>query len=309
MLAKFWEAAGGKLAERWAGVSAHALVFWLAGLAAWMHHRGGLRALVAPSDWLGRQSPIVQALAVVTLLIAVILSGIAVDSATSHALRLLEGYWPRWAGGLRRQLISAYHRRADRDKLAWQQAHARVQADDLSCDDLAAYAVLERRRRRRPSTPAYFMPTGIGNILRAAERRPADKYGLDAITVWPHLWLLLPETTRADLRGARKSLDSAVRAAIWGAAFCLFTVLTWLALPVGLGVFLISITVVIPARAGVFGDLFEAAFDLHRAALYQQLRWPLPANPQEEAPAGRQLTAYLWRGSDRPAPAFTSPNS
>jgi hypothetical protein len=309
VLSKFWEAAGGKLADRWAVVSAQALAFWLAGLAAWLRHHGGVRALAAPSDWLERQSGVVQALTVLVLLLSVAASGVAVNSATGPTLRLLEGYWPRWAGGLRRNLVDAHLRRAERDKLSWQQAHTQVQADDFTADDLTAYAVLERRRRRRPSTPAYFMPTAIGNIIRAAERRPADRYGLDTIVVWPHLWLLLPEHTRTDLQTARRSLDSAVRTAIWGGAFCLCTVLTWLALPVGLAVVLIATTVVVPARAQVFCDLFEAAFDLHRTALYQQLRWPLPTDPQAEVPAGRQLTAYLWRGSDRPVPGFTLPTS
>ncbi len=68
--------------------------------------------------------------------------------------------------------------------------------------------------------------TPIGNILRAAERRPADKYGLDTITVWPHLWLLLPEDNRQELRAARTSLDTAVAAATWGLLFCVFTPFT-----------------------------------------------------------------------------------
>ena len=44
MLADFWKAAGGKLADRWAAVSIPALIFWLGGLAAWTYHRGGLSA-------------------------------------------------------------------------------------------------------------------------------------------------------------------------------------------------------------------------------------------------------------------------
>ncbi|MET7979483.1 hypothetical protein ABZW44_42150 [Streptomyces mirabilis] len=309
MLGKFWEVAGGKLAERWAGISAHALVFWVAGLAAWTYHHGGLSALAAPSDWLGQQKPAVQALTVLALLVAVVTSGAAVDSVTGQALRLLAGYWPTWAGRLRRRRVRTRLRRADSDKAPWQQAQARVRASDMSADDLAAYAVLERRRRRCPSTAAYFMPTVTGNILRAAERRPADKYGLDAVVVWPHLWLLLPETAQAELRAAMKALNTAVRAAIWGVAFCSFTVLTWYALPVGLAVVLIAACVVIPARAQAFGEVFEAAFDLYRVALYHQLRWPLPANPEQESTVGRQLTTYLWRGSDRPMPSFTSPST
>jgi hypothetical protein len=173
--------------------------------------------------------------------------------------------------------------------------------------DLAAYNHLERRRRRRPAAAGYFLPTSIGNILRAAERRPVDKYGLDTITVWPHLWLLLPENIRTELCAARTSLDTAVVAATWGILFFAFTPFTWLAIPIGLAVTTIAVTAVIPARAQVFGDLIEAAYDLHRTAVYQQLRWPLPANPKEEHSAGVQLTSYLRRGSDSTTPTFTPP--
>ena len=79
------------------------------------------------------------------------------------------------------------------------------------------------------------MPTSIGNILRAAERRPADKYGLDAIIVWPRLWLLLPEATRTELRAAYGSLDLATATVIWGVLFCAFAPFTWLAVPAGAG--------------------------------------------------------------------------
>jgi hypothetical protein len=64
---------------------------------------------------------------------------------------------------------------------------------------------------------------------------------------------------------------------------------------------------VLPGRAQLFGDLIEAAYDLHRTALYHRLRWPLPADPEQEHSHGQQLTAYLWRGSHAPAPTFTPP--
>jgi len=53
--------------------------------------------------------------------------------------------------------------------------------------------------------------------------------------------------------------------------------------------------------------MLEAAFDLHRAALYQQLRWPLPANPDDEYAQGLLVTQYLWRGLTGTAPEFTPP--
>lgn len=87
----------------------------------------------------------------------------------------------------------------------------------------------------------------------------------------------------------------------------MFTPFTPLAVPIGLAVATVAVTIVIPARAQAFCDLIEAAYDLHRTSLYQQLRWPLPANPGEEHACGRQLTAYLRRGSDATTPTFTPP--
>jgi hypothetical protein len=60
-------------------------------------------------------------------------------------------------------------------------------------------------------------------------------------------------------------------------------------------------------RATAFADLLDAAFDLYRRRLYEQLRWPLPANPDEERQAGAQMTIYLWRGLGGDEPAFSSP--
>lgn len=151
------------------------------------------------------------------------------------------------------------------------------------------------------------MPTALGNTLRAAESHPVDKYGLDGVSVWPHLWLVLPDATRQELMTARAALDSAARACVWGLLFVAFTPWTPLAAPTGLVVAACAAYWWAPAAAQVFADLVEAAFDLHRTALYQQLRWPLPANPQDERAEGQHLTMYLWRGLDSSSPTFTNP--
>ena len=306
MLAAFWSAVGTKLADRWAAVSVPALIFWLGGLVAWTYHLGGLHALAA-QGWPKGQPVGIQVAAIVIALLTVGVSGLIVGWAAMPALRLLEGYWPSWAEPLRRRLTGRITDRAKTDDDAWQKAYARVQAATVSAADLAAFNRLEVRRRRRPGQAAYLMPTSIGNIMRAAERRPADKYGLDAIIVWPRLWLLLPEATRTELRAAYGSLDLATAAAIWGVLFCAFAPFTWLAVPAGLVVAVVTVWTVIPARAQVFGDLIEASYDLHRTLVYQQLRWPLPANPHDERAAGAAVTSYLRRGSDATTPAFTPP--
>ena len=278
------------------------------GLAAWAYHRGGLHTLTSQTRWLDRQTTATQVTVILTVLLTVAASAVLVDRLATPTLRLLEGYWPSWTGPLRRRLAGWLAARAAAEAPAWQDAYAAVQPSATpTVDQLATYTRLERRRRRRPAAPGYFLPTPIGNILRAAERRPIAKYGLDTVAVWPRLWLVLPDATRQELLAARASLDTTVTAAIWGLLFCVFTPFTALALPIGLTVATVAVTVVLPARAQVFGDLIEAAYDLHRTDLYRQLRWPLPANPSQERACGRQLTSYLWRGSDDTTPTFIHP--
>jgi hypothetical protein len=309
VLTDFWTSIGSKLADRWAAASAPALVFWLGGLLVWISSRArGVEELTTVTNWLNGQAAPVQIAAIVTALLALTASAIVIQRLGTPVLRILEGYWPGWLQPLRRRLVARVARRAKHDDAAWQQLIPLVQPPGVpSAEQLSAFAHLDVARRRRPGAANRLMPTRIGNILRASEALATDKYGLDAVALWPRLWLVLPDSAREQLASARTALDGAVAASLWGLLFCGFAVWNLLAIPVGLAVAAITITFWIPARAKLYGDLVEAAYDLYRGALYEQLRWPVPANPQEERAQGERLTSYLWRGSDAPEPTFTPP--
>lgn len=324
MLTTFFSAIGGKLSDRLAAISAPALIFWLGGLLAWSRAHGGNNALAHPATWLSRQATFAQVVIVAVVLVGIAASAVLVNLLTTPALRLLEGYWPGWASPLRRRLTErVILRAADADE-RWQQvagqlfeADASAEADGdkaasarrvaMRAELLATYGRLERARERRPSRPELYLPTKIGNILRAAETRPRDKYGLDSVAVWPRLWLVIPDSAKQEITGARTALDSAVAAAVWGVLFLVFIPWTILALPIGLAVCAAAVLVWVPVRAGVFGQLVVAAFDVHRTLLYQQLRWPLPVTPYDEQLRGKEVSSYLQKGSDDTAPTFTPP--
>ncbi|MGD0703544.1 MAG: hypothetical protein ABSA02_27130 [Trebonia sp.] len=328
MLTTFFSAIGGKLSDRLAAISAPALIFWLGGLLAWSCAHGGSHALARPATWLSRQATFAQVVIVAVVLVGIAASAVLVSLLTTPALRLLEGYWPGWASPLRRRLIQrVILRGADADE-QWQQVagqlfEANAGADTEAGADLdktasakrvamraellAKYGRLERARDRRPSRPVHYLPTKTGNILRAAETRPRDRYGLDAVAVWPRLWLVLPDSTKQEISGARTALNSAVAASIWGILFLVFIPWTILALPIGLAVCAAAVLVWVPARAWVFCQLVVAAFDVHRTLLYQQLRWPLPVTPYDEQLRGKEVSSYLQKGSDDTAPTFTPP--
>ena len=165
----------------------------------------------------------------------------------------------------------------------------------------ADLARLEHRRRHRPIHDSELLPTRVGNILRAAETRPYHRYGLEAVIVWPRLWLVLPESARQELITARGSVDASVAAAIWGLGLVAFT-LAAVGRAVGIAVATAAAVWWVPARAEVFADLVEGAYDLYRSALYQHLRWPRHPHAGERR-TGSDLTRYLVRGSISPTPS------
>ncbi|MER5461076.1 hypothetical protein ABT010_10385 [Streptomyces sp. NPDC002668] len=307
MLNEFWKSVAGKLAERWAAVAGPALVFWVGGLLAWMYSEGGTSALGSPSRWMGTQSAVVQVVVLVAALCGVLASGMVVGRLTDPVLRLLEGYWPALAGGLRRRLVRAVGSRAQQRADRLRRLAGTVASGGGTPEERAEFIRLDRLHRRVPATPDRHMPTRIGNTLRASESRPVDKYGLNIVAIWPQLWLVLPDGTRQELISARGTVNSSVGAIIWGVAFMGFAPLAWWAVPVGLVVACAAWWSWLPRHVEAFADLMEAAVDIHRRALYEQLRWPLPQTPAEERALGDRLTVYLVRGSDSDSPRFTPP--
>jgi hypothetical protein len=307
MLTKFWEGIGAKLADRWAAVATPALLFWVGGLLAFLWGHGGPNGLERPVAWVLGQSGVVQAALLVAVLVGVAGSGVVVQRLTLPVLRFLEGYWPGWLAPVRRRLVARQTVRLGKLEDTWGKLAARIEEGSASAEALDAYNRLDGRLHHAPAVRERVMPTRVGNVLRAVESRPFDKYGLDAVKCWPRLWLVLPDAVRQELTSARASLDAAAAACLWGLLFLVWAIWTPLAIPVGLAVTLAAYFVWVPDRAEVFADLLEAAFDLYRPALYAALRWPLPSDPADERKSGTLLTEYLWRGSDTTTPKFTSP--
>ena len=325
MLGEFWKSVAGSLADRWAAVGVPALVFWV-GIVLACAAGGQLGALTSWATWLEGQSTVIQLVALLGGLLVVAASAVVVNRLTTPTLRRMEGYqWPKWASGRWQKMTAAMQAQYDLDMATWQPLQEVVsEGGTLTAEQHQAYARLDASIHRLPQTREEMMPTRVGNILRAAERRPKGKYGLDSVVVWPRLWLVLPETSRTELGTARAALDSAVAAAVWGVLFAVLVPAVLLvagvtrsggvapvvaaigAAAVGSLVARAAIRWWVPARAEVFGDLLDSAFDLHRTTLYQQLRWPLPANPAQEHGTGAAMTEYLWRGSETTEPHFTA---
>ncbi|WP_217208922.1 hypothetical protein [Streptomyces sp. AC550_RSS872] len=302
MLNRFLDAVAGRLAKEWLVVSTQALVFWAGGFAvlAWDTGR-------SPIDRLRALTLGTQTLVVAAALLAVVLSGVAVRRLTPAALTFLEGYG--WPGQLRRYGTTRQEARRHRLRERWERLRAALEdaAEPVAPDTYDAFVRTDAALRRIPGAPERQLPTWVGNTLRTAELRPYQKYGLDAVKCWPHLWLVLPAEVRDQIARARAELDSAVSALIWSAGFIVWTPWAGWAAPVAAVAAAAVYRGALRAPCAALADLLEASYDLHRTALYTALRWPLPTNPAHERESGKLLTAYLWRGSDAPIPVFTPP--
>jgi hypothetical protein len=301
---KLLESFGGKFAEQWVTtLLTPAFAFWAGGCIALIQRRGW-QSLAQPFS---QHPEPLQIAILISCFCTIALSAFIVQRFDLTVLRFLEGYWHPWLRPLQKRLTR-------REKIRLHKIETRLavlsQRDltSLSADEKAEYVKLDWQQMHMPSTSDQLMPTRLGNILRATERRPSERYGLDAIICWSRLWLLLPDTTRKDIQEARAELNNAARLWLWSLLFSIWTVLgVWWAFPIAAIAAWFTYYVWILDAANTYADLVDAAFDIHRTLLYKALRWQLPPHAAAEIEAGKQLTAYLWNGSDSDSLHFVQP--
>ncbi len=302
MYSKFLEGMTGKVAEQWVtNLLTPAFVFWLGGLAACIYHFGWNPL----KDWVLQQPQSFQVGLLIVGLIVIVTSAAIVQRGDRTMLRLLEGYWPRWMKRLRRVRTQRYVDRWQQDLQRWSDLYCKGE-DNLTPEELNEYAQLDWLIVHSPSKPNRFMPTRLGNLLRASEYRSRERYGLDAVVCWPRLWLLLPDSTRKELQEARAALNTTVRICLWSLLFLVWAPLAWWAPLFAFAAAWLSYRMALNTAA-VYVDLLEATFDVHRHLLYQSLRLKLPQNPIKESEDGNKLTQYLWREPDPSMPDFYDP--
>ncbi|PIE28128.1 MAG: hypothetical protein CSA58_00795 [Micrococcales bacterium] len=295
-MTRFWEDTHSALSNRLFAAGESGLVFWVWAFTVWSIHRGGWSYVKDTLSPLMDDNGVAAVLSVmVVAVIAVSASSLIVDRLTLPVLRLLEGYWPDAAHGLRAKRIAR-----------WQEESRKLEevppaAESSAHDEVAASVAL-----RRFPPHSEVMPTRLGNIIRAGERRPATWYGLDAVIVWPQFWLVLPEHPRADLSTARSELNKAVGAFIWAIASCALCVLWLPSVLVGLTVAWLVWRWWIPAAASTYATLVSAVFDTHRFNLYDALHYPRPTTPKDEPSRGKALTRSLWDDPSQAPEAYAA---
>ncbi len=235
----------------------------------------------------------------VLLGLLVLVAALLLQPLQLSLVRGLEGYWDG-IPGLRR--LAAEGRRRQRRRIAQLTEAAAPRPSPTTGERAAMVRAVLARRQRFPQHDEDLLPTTLGNALRAAETRGGEPYGLEAVTAWPRLYPLLPDSTRGIVDDQRDALDMAAR---FSAVFAVLTLTTagllvqhppWLLLPLAFaGLAWLSYRGAV-AAALAYGTGIRVAIDLHRFELLRALHVPLPATRSAEIALNRQLSSFLLQG-------------
>jgi hypothetical protein len=263
------------------------LTAWLPSLLYW----GGLGSLAmtgagwhrATSWWTAQPTEFKLVLAALALAWITFFAYL-LAAQVSLFIRIGEGYWPQfppWSWICRRRRCK----------------HMRRQVSMR--DDPEKFPLLYSDYPLRNSR---VMPTRLGNILRAAEDHPLERYKINAVVVWPRLYVVLPDRFIAAIAAAKTPLDLMATLAALAALFAATgTVIAAILLPwpVAAACLLGGALVTWLGYQGTvraarpYGQLIRAAFDVHRGILLETMHLTRPQSYAAERRQWEQIS-HLW---------------
>lgn len=228
----------------------------------------------------------------VVLLIVLELTNWISDWLKLPLLQFLEGYWKwplRW---LRTSLTENLNEKliVKRTRLAALGSQA-----TMTPEEEKEFKKLEAEDESYPQDKQFLLPTKLGNLLRASELYPHRVYGLEILTVFPRLWLVLPEGVQTEIAESRQHLDNMVKIVMLGVGLFIWSFITPWIIPVGVLIIVWGYFRAVQA-VDTYGLMLRAAFDLYRFDLYKQLHLSLPEKPADEIAFGIEVTQALGRG-------------
>jgi hypothetical protein len=291
---KFFDELAAKLAERWLAllVLPGALFLVAAVVGGWLGQRAALdwsRFRLGMAELSGTVSRLSAGMQVVLLVIALLGAagvGLVVQGLAGVTRLVWLGQWPR---PLRRWRVEARRQRwcdfVERRRVLSVEHPDRQEDIDLLAERANRIALAEPGR-----------PTWMGDRVHAVEQVALARLGLDLAFGWPRLWLVLPDTVRAEITAAEASFATAVAAGTWSLPYLALAIIWWPAAVVGVA---FGVTGWSRARAAIrdLGALSEAAVDLHGRTLALALG---VGDPDERgvltSDQGRKITAIVRKG-------------
>jgi hypothetical protein len=149
-----------------------------------------------------------------------------------------------------------------------------------------------------------LMPTRLGNVLRAAEVYPHERYGIDSVVIWPRLRHLLPAAVADGLVEIQTALENLLLLRTLSAIFGLITPVVLIV--VGAPWWLVLATLAawlvnwFSHRSAIqtakdYADRIRTAFDLYRSDLLKHLEIDIPKDLDSERLVWDDLTQFYFR--------------
>ncbi|GAB3873140.1 hypothetical protein ACFQ1S_00775 [Kibdelosporangium lantanae] len=246
----------------------------------------------------------------VLLVIVVFLGAVLLRPFQISAVQLLEGYWhDRFGLRLLEPLaVELQIRRLDAAEpwLDLPEFEAKVPSfREVAAAARARYRLDLRAARavrmceKYPLDRGWFLPTGLGNILRRGETTAGERYGLNTMVVYSRLYPHLGPSVNSSVANRLDLIDTTCTFTI------LFAVQSVLALPlvwrvdwwslVPVGYLLFAGVAYRGARsvAERFNETLYVAFDLHRFDMLKALHRRLPGTPETELVENEELSRFL----------------
>ncbi len=230
------------------------------------------------------------------LFLAVLSAALVLHPFQLLLVRILEGYWEQVPFLRSVRFIGVEINRRRRMKLL------------TITSDTALLA------RLYPEHMSELLPTRLGNVLRAAERRAGRRHGFTRpAEMLPRVYPYISAPLAEAFADARDELDIACRMCVvlWALALlsgvvfiadggALATDGALLAVP-AVAAFLGAVSYRGAVRAGeAYGRFLFYVFDLHRRDLIRALGYEPPRNPKAESALIREITEWLVDGSPAP---------
>jgi hypothetical protein len=245
-----------------------------------------------------------------------LLTGLVLSGLHYHVTRLFEGYPLRRFQG--RRVLGWPH---DWLLSHWQgEFDRRAQALKEESSPSRTSAARELNRGF-PALRTSVLPTRFGNAVRSFETHGRARYGLDGISAWPRISLLLNDAEREQVTEAQTDVAFFLNSALMsvGAALALL-IDTWWHPPASALACVAQVAILISAGLGLYwasyraatsaamrwGSPVRAAYDLHRLELYDRLGLVQPRDQTHEEAIARVANRLLLFGEPIPD-AFRRP--
>jgi hypothetical protein len=290
----------------------------------------GLKARIG-----GTFNPIGQS-GLIALVVTIILA-YTLTSLNVFFLKLFEGYILFWRFPVFRKLelkkYSTYRRKMiliERRMKYYEKHKGKVGNKILKNLQDEEINLLTEFQDRFPGQKNEVLPFRFGNVLKAAEYYPMDRYRIDAVPLWTRLISVIPQSYDEKIDQTHNQLSFLVNCSVLSIMFAFASVVvalyeSVLAIQAQLGVaylfyfmkldlsasiylqrtiiylilgILACGMAIIFHRAslisvGEFGDMIRSTYDLFRFDLLKQLHFPLPINPDDELNTWTRVSRFM----------------